>query len=212
MSGKTLALGALLWMMLTPHRQERLSLPITHATVSQAQPVTVSQPQPVTVSQPQPVTVSQPEPINTIAAAPDPVSLEPGTSCYKFILLRPKDQRATAVQVRLKQADAMVAALERTLKVDLVGDHVNILSLQFPMRWPAPPSVADHVSTIVENYFSSPDVEDDLCNSGFAEVRLSARGLNDGRIHPIWTARVTSEGLLKVGPDGEQLATFTPAF
>jgi hypothetical protein len=41
---------------------------------------------------------------------------------------------------------------------------------------------------------------------------LSARGLNDGRIHPIWTARVTSEGLLKVGPDGEQLATFTPAF
>jgi hypothetical protein len=204
MSGKTLALGALLWMMLTPHRQERLSLPITHATVSQAQPVTVSQPQPVTVS--------QPEPINTIAAAPHPVSLEPGTSCYKFILLRPKDQRATAVQVRLKQADAMVAALERTLKVDLVGDHVNILSLQFPMRWPAPPSVADHVSTIVENYFSSPDVEDDLCNSGFAEVRLSARGLNDGRIHPIWTARVTSEGLLKVGPDGEQLATFTPAF
>jgi hypothetical protein len=212
MSGKTLALGALLWMMLTPHRQERLSLPITHATVSQAQPVTVSQAQPVTVSQPQPVTVSQPQPINTIAAAPDPVSLEPGTSCYKFILLRPKDQRATAVQVRLKQADAMVAALERTIKVDLVGDHVNILSLQFPMRWPAPPSVADHVSTIVENYFSSPDVEDDLCNSGFAEVRLSARGLNDGRIHPIWTARVTSEGLLKVGPDGEQLATFTPAF
>ena len=68
------------------------------------------------------------------------------------------------------------------------------------------------MSTIVENYFSAPDVEDDLCNSGFAEVRLSARGLNDGRIHPIWTARVTSEGLLKLGPDGEQLATFTPAF
>jgi hypothetical protein len=196
MSGKTLALGALLWMMLTPHRQEPLSLPITHATVSQVQPITVSQPQPIT----------------TIAEAPDPVSLEPGTSCYKFILLRPKDQRATAVQVRLKQADAMVAALERTITVNLVGDHVNILSLQFPMRWPAPPSVADHVSTIVESYFSSPDVEDDLCNSGFAEVRLSARGLNDGRIHPIWTARVTSEGLLRLEPDGEQLATFTPAF
>jgi hypothetical protein len=200
MSGKTLALGALLWMMLTPHRQERLSLPITHATVSQAQLITVSQPIPTIAEAP------------TIAAAPDPVSFEPGTSCYKFILLRPKDQRATAVQVRLKQADAMVAALERTITVNLVGDHVNILSLQFPMRWPAPASVADHVSTIVENYFSSPDVEDDLCNSGFAEVRLSARGLNDGRIHPIWTARVTSEGLLKVGPDGEQLATFTPAF
>ena len=196
MSGKTLALGALLWMMVTPHRQERLSLPITRATVSQAQPITVSQPQPIT----------------PIATTPEPVSLEPGTSCYKFILLRPTDQRATAVQVRLNQADAMVAALKRTITVDLVGDHANILSLQLPMRWPAPPSVADHVSTIVENYFSSPDVEDDLCNAGFAEVRLSARGLNDGRIHPIWTARVTSEGLLKLGPDGEQLATLSPAF
>jgi hypothetical protein len=187
MSGKTLALSALLWM-LTACRQEQLSLPITHAAVSQGQSAT------------------------TIAPAPDPFSLEPGANCYKFILLRPKDQRATAVQVRLKRADAMVAALDRTVTVDLVGDHANILSLQIPLRWPGPPSLADHVSTIVENYFSSPDVEDDFCNSGFAEVRLSARGLNDGRIHPIWTARVTSEGLLKLGPDGEQLATFTPAF
>ena len=36
-----------------------------------------------------------------------------------------------------------------------------------------------------------------MCDSGFAEVRLSARGLNDRRIHPIWTARITSEGLVK---------------
>jgi hypothetical protein len=187
MSGKTLALSALLWM-LTACRQEQLSLPVTHAAVS------------------------QPQSTIAIAPAPNPFSLEPGASCYKFILLRPKDQRATAVQVRLKQADRMVAALQRTITVDLVGDHANILSLQFPMRWPSPPSLADHVSTIVENYFSSPEVEDDFCNSGFAEVRLSARGLNDGRIHPIWTARVTSEGLLKLGPDGKQLATFTPAF
>jgi len=187
MSGKTLALTALLWT-LTACRQEQLSLPITHAAVSQARSTTA------------------------IAPTPNPFSLEPGASCYKFILLRPKDQRATAVQVRLKQADALVAALQRTITVDLVGDHANILSLQFPMRWPAPPSLADHVSTIVENYFSSPEVEDDFCNSGFAEVRLSARGQNDGRIHAIWTARVTSEGLMKLGPDGEQLATFTPAF
>ncbi len=115
MSGKTLALSALLWMILTPYRQERLSLPITHAAVSQAH-----------------IRSTPP-----IAPAPNPFSLEPGTSCYKFILLRPKDQRATAVQVRLKQADAMVAALERTITVDLVGDHANILSLQFPMPWPA---------------------------------------------------------------------------
>ena len=187
MSGKTIALTALLWM-LTACRQEQLSLPVTHAAVS------------------------QPQATPAIASAPNPISLEPGASCYKFILLRPQDQRAVAVQARLKQADAMVAALERTITVDLVGDHANILSLQFPTRWPAPPSLADHVSTIVENYFSSPDVEDDLCNSGFAEVRLSARGLNDRRIHPLWTARVTSEGLLKLGPNGEEFATFSPAF
>jgi hypothetical protein len=108
----------------------------------------------------------------------------------------------------------MVAALDsRTITVDLVGDHANILSLQFPVRWPAPASYSDRVSTIVEKYFSSPEVEDDLCNSGFDQVRLQARGLNDHRrIHPIWTARVTSEGLLKLGPDGEQLATFQSAF
>ena len=30
----------------------------------------------------------------------------PIESCYAYILLRPKDQRATAVQARLKKADA----------------------------------------------------------------------------------------------------------
>ena len=92
MSGKTLALTALLWM-LTGCRQEQLSLPVTHAAVSQPQSATA------------------------IAAESNPLSLEPGASCYKFMLLRPKDQRATAVQARLKQADAMVAVLERTLAV-----------------------------------------------------------------------------------------------
>jgi hypothetical protein len=80
------------------------------------------------------------------------------------------------------------------------------------VRWPAPPSYADRVSAVVEKYFSSPDVEDDLCNSGFDQVRLQARGLNDRRIHPIWTARVTSEGLLKLEPENEQVASFHPAF
>jgi hypothetical protein len=165
MAGRTVALTALLWM-LTACRQDQLSLPITHAAVSQPQSATA------------------------IAPAPDPLPFEPapepGASCYSFILLRPKDQRATAVQARLKQADAMVAALDsRTITVELVGDHANILSLQFPVRWPAPPSYSDRVSTIVENYFSSPDVEDNLCNSGFDEVRLQARGLNDRRIHPM---------------------------
>jgi hypothetical protein len=187
MAGRTLALTALLWM-LTACRQEQLSLPITHAAVSEPQP---------------------PAAIATSSTA----GPEPGSSCYAFTLLRPKDQRAVAVQARLKQADAMVAALDsRVITVNLVGDHANILSLQFPVRWPAPPSYSDRVSAVVEKYFSSPDVEDDLCNSGFDQVRLQAWGLSDRRIHPIWTARVTSEGLLKLGADGEELATVHSAF
>jgi hypothetical protein len=187
MAGRTFAVIALL-LTLTACRQEELSLPVTHAAVS--------------------------EPV-VLAPLPDPsrVEPEPGSSCYSFTLLRPKQQRAVAVQARLKQADAMVAALNsHVITVDLVGDHANILSLQFPARWPAPPSYADRVSAIVEHYFSLPEVEDDLCNSGFDQVRLQARGLNDRRIHPIWTARVTSEGLLKLGEDGEQLASLNPAF
>jgi hypothetical protein len=187
---RTLALTAVLWM-LTACRQEQLSLPVTHAAVAQPQsPI-------ATVPPPQP---SQAGP-------------EPGSSCYSFTLLRPKDQRAVAVQARLKQADVMMAALDsRVIRVNLVGDHANILSLQFPVRWPAPPNYADRVSAVVEHYFSSPDVEDDLCNSGFDQVRLQAWGLNDRRIHPIWTARVTSEGLLKLGDDGEEFASVHPAF
>jgi hypothetical protein len=187
---RTLALTALLWM-LTACRQEQLSLPVTHAAVAQLQsPVSTAPP-------PQP---SQAGP-------------EPGSSCYSFTLLRPKDQRAVAVQARLKQADVMMATLDsRVIRVNLVGDHANILSLQFPVRWPAPPNYADRVSAVVEHYFSSPDVEDDLCNSGFDQVRLQAWGLNDRRIHPIWTARVTSEGLLKLGDDGEELASVHPTF
>jgi hypothetical protein len=190
MAGRTLALTALLWM-LAGCQQEQLSLPITHAAVSAPQSAIAIEPMPH---------LPHFEP-------------EPGSSCYAFILLRPKDQRATAVQARLKQADAMVAGLDsRTITVDLVGDHANILSLQFPVRWPAPPAYAERVSAVVENYFSSPEVEDDLCNAGFDQVRLLARGVNDRRLHPIWTARVTSEGLLKLGDSGEELATLHPAF
>jgi hypothetical protein len=184
-----LALTALLWM-LTACRQEQLSLPVTHAAVSQPDGPAVVAPEPT----------------------PSPFNLEPGSSCYSFILLRPKSQRAIAVQARLKQVDAMAAALDsRTVTVDLVGDHANILSLRFPVRWPAPPSWSDRVSAVLDNYFSSPEIEDDMCNSGFAEVRLSARGVNDGRIHPIWTARVTSEGLLKTDAENQQLANSNPA-
>ena len=126
-------------------------------------------------------------------------SPEASKSCYEFMLMRPRDQRAVAVQARLRQADQMAAALDsRTFTVNLVGDHANILSLQFPVVWPAPQSYTDRVSTVIEDYFSVPDIQDYLCNSGFQQVRLIARGLNDKRLHPVWTAYVTSEGLVKL--------------
>jgi hypothetical protein len=176
MAGKLLVLTTLLFM-LTACRQEELSLPVAHAA-------------------------------GTEEFHPDvrPLSqeiLQPAASqsCYSFILLRPPDQRATAVQARLKKADELAAAFHRSkLAVDLVGDHANILSLQFPAVWPAEPAYAARVSSIVEDYLTSPDVEDYMCNSGFDEVRLSARGLNDRRIHPIWTAQITTEGLLRLDP------------
>ena len=65
----------------------------------------------------------------------------------------------------------------------LVGDHANILSLQFPVVWPADPRIQSH-QLGHRGLPRSPDVQDYMCNSGFAEVRLSARGLNDRRIHP----------------------------
>ena len=124
--------------MLTACRQEQLSLPVTHAAVSQPQSATAIAPAPPQPSQ----------------AGPSPArAVIPLSFCG------PKTSARVAVQARLKQADAMVAALDsRTIRVDLVGDHANILSLQFPVRWPAPPSYSDRVSAVVENYFSSPDV------------------------------------------------------
>jgi len=171
MAGKLLILAPWL-LLLTACQQDQLSLPVTHAAAVEVH-------------------------------APIRTSVEihrPGTdeSCYSFILLRPKDQRATAVQARLQQADKMAAGFNpRVVSVDLLGDHANILALQFPVAWPDEASYSTRISSLIDDYLSSPDVEDYLCNSGFAEVRLSARGLNDRKIHPIWTARVTTEGLLK---------------
>ncbi len=178
MAGKLLVLTTLLFM-LTACRQEELSLPVAHAAGTEE-----SHPDVRPLSQ----EILQP-----------PAS----RSCYSFILLRPPDQRAAAVQARLKKADELAAAFHPSkLAVDLMGDHANILSLQFPAAWPADPAYANRVSAIVEDYLTSPDVEDYLCNSGFEEVRLSARGLNDRRIHPVWTARITTEGLLRLEPAG----------
>jgi hypothetical protein len=176
MAGKFLFLTTLL-LMLTACRQEHLSLPVAHAAGSEEVHSEVHRP-----------------PQENLRPAPS-------QSCYSFMLLRPRDQRAIAVQARLKKADELAAAFHRTkVAVELMGDHANVLSLQFPVAWPAEPAYANRVSSIVEDYLASPDVQDYMCNSGFDEVRLAARGRKDRRIHPIWTARVTTEGLLKFTP------------
>jgi hypothetical protein len=204
MAGRLLALTTLLFM-LTACRREQLSLPVAHAAGSQPQPTDEIAPSPNSSL----ATLESDSGVSGISE--ETSELAPNQSCYVYILLRPKEQRAAAVQARLKQVDRMAAALNsKILAVDLVGDHANILSLQFPVVWPAKPSYSDHIGSIVEEYFSSPEVQDDMCDSGFAEVRLSARGLNDRRIHPIWRAQITSEGLLKVGTDGQQLAVADP--
>jgi hypothetical protein len=180
MTGRLLVLTPFLFM-LTSCQQEQLSLPVTHAASTQEVRSETQRP-PVEP-------VDQPPPIN---------------NCYAYILLRPREQRAMAVQARLKKADLMSAAFgSHSLTVDLVGDHANILSLQFPVVWPYQASYVNRIRSVVEEYFATPDVQDYMCNAGFAMVRLAVRGINDRRLHPIWTARVTSEGLLKDGQEEE---------
>jgi hypothetical protein len=179
MAGRLLVLTPLLFM-LTSCQQEQLSLPVTHAASTQEARSEIPPPTVEPVDQP---------------------AIE---NCYAYILLRPRDQRAVAVQARLKKADLMRAAFaSRTVTVDLLGDHANILSIQFPVVWPYQEFYLNRIRSVVEDYFATPDVQDYICNAGFAEVRLAVRGINDRRLHPIWTARVTSEGLVKDGQDEE---------
>ena len=177
MAGRLLVLTPFLFL-LTSCQQEQLSLPITHAASTQEDRSEIRR------------TLEQ------VDQSP------PSENCYSYILLRPRDQRATAVQARLKKADQMAAAFgSQNVRVDLVGDHVNILSLEFPGVWPDQGTYSHLVSSVVEDYFATPEVQDYLCNAGFAEVRLSVRAIGDRRIHPMWTARITSEGLVKDLPE-----------
>jgi hypothetical protein len=122
-------------------------------------------------------------------------------SCYAFMRRRPPSQRADAVQARLRHADRMTSVFDPDLlTVDVLGDHANILSLEFPAVWPGKGDHVSRVSSVVDDYLSSPNIKDYLCQSGFAEVKLSARGLNDDQRHLIWTARVTTAGLVKAVP------------
>jgi hypothetical protein len=64
------------------------------------------------------------------------------------------------VQARLEQADRMTAAFDPDLlTVDPLADHANILSLEFPVVCAAE-SFVSQVSSIVEDYFASVDIED----------------------------------------------------
>jgi hypothetical protein len=199
MAFKVLALITLL-SLLRACREERHSLPIIDAAGSGLQATNQN-----------PSNSDTPSPMRELRFDVRRIANEiyeqaPPQYCYSFILRRPRSQRASAVQARLEQADRMTAAFEPDLlTVDLIGDHANVLSLEFPVVWPDQ-SYVGRVSSVVENYFASVDIEDDMCIAGFAEVRLSARDVIDQRIHPIWTARVASEGLLKSTADGGQVA------
>jgi hypothetical protein len=147
-----------------------------------------------------PIINFEPQPSSAIQAIPEEVGRAVGEPCYAFMRRRPAGQRAEAVQARLRHADRMTTAFDpNLLTVDILGDHANILSLEFPMVWPDRIAYVSRVSSVVDDYFSSPGIKDYLCESGFAEVRLSARGLNDEQSHLIWRAEVTTEGLVKLG-------------
>jgi hypothetical protein len=184
-------------LMLTACREEQRSLPTIHAASISLQATGQKQSLHDTRS------LMQEPGIDTRRITGEIYRNTPPQYCYSFMRNRPKEQRATAVQARLAQADRMTAAFEPdVMTVDLIGDHANILSLEFSVNWPAE-SYVSHVSSVVEEYFASVDIEDYMCSAGFAEVRLSARSVADQRIHPIWSARVTSEGLLKSTLDGQ---------
>jgi hypothetical protein len=197
MAGKILVLAPLL-LLLTACQHQQI-LPVAHAAGSEEYHSPVQSEQTL-----EPTSLPQTPRVPTDAhrhhlrrAAKE--MHRPGLhdSCYAYILLRPKVQRATAVQARLDKADAIEAAFgAQTVDVDLVGDHANIMALQFPAVWPDY-AYAARVSSIIEDYLSTPDVLDYMCNSGFAEVRLSARGSTDGKMHLLWTAKITAEGLVK---------------
>jgi hypothetical protein len=199
MAFKVLALITLL-SLLTACREEQRSLPIVDAAGSGLQATSRN---PSNSDTPRPMRQAR---FDMRRIANEIYEHAPPQYCYSFILRRPRSQRASAVQARLEQADRMTAAFEPyLLTVDLIGDHANVLSLEIPVVWPAQ-SYVGRVSSVVEDYFASVDIEDDMCIAGFAEVRLSARDVIDQQIHPIWTARVTSEGLLKSTADGRQVA------
>jgi hypothetical protein len=178
-------------LTLTACRDEQQTLPIVHAASTALQAISYKQ-SPPGVDGP----MHNPG-IDMKRITSELNKSAPPQYCYSFIRKRPREQRATAVQARLAQADRMTAAFEPdVLTVDLIGDHANILSLEFSVNWPAE-SYVNRVSSVVKEYFASVDIEDYMCSAGFAEVRLSARDVIDQHIHPIWSARVTSEGLLK---------------
>jgi hypothetical protein len=202
MPRKLLVLAPLL-LLLTACRQEQL-LPVAHAAGSEDDHIQQQEApelgllaHPASLAQPVPEVSQAPAAKHSSSRSPKPIRY-PGLhdSCYAYILLRPKVQRASAVQARLSKADVIENAFgAQDMDVDLLGDHANIMSLQFPAAWPSY-AYASRVTSVIEEYFSNPDILDYMCDAGFAEVRLSARGLNDGKMHLLWTAKVTAEGLV----------------
>jgi hypothetical protein len=156
------------------------------------------------------LTAVEPEPLSGSAwqGLTEEIERPVEQSCYAFMRRRPPSQRADAVQARLRHVDRMTTAFDpNLLTVDILGDHANILSLEVPVVWPDRLGYVSRVSSVVDDYLSSPAIKDFLCQSGFDEVRLLARGVNDEQSHLIWRAQVTTDGLVKLGRHGFSRAT-----
>ncbi len=179
MTGKLLVLTPFLFM-LTSCQQEQLSLPVTHAASTQEAHSEIQRPRVEPVDQPPPI-----------------------KNCYAYILLRPRDQRAMAVQARLKKADVMSGSLWFA--------HGHSRPARRPRQYPVPavpcrmagPAVLpDRIRSVVEDYFSTPDVEDYMCNRG-----LPKSGGRPGHERPARSSHLDGarhqRGLVKDAPDEE---------
>jgi hypothetical protein len=139
-----------------------------------------------------------------LGAAPQSITKQIGElvarPCYAFMQRRRSVQHADAVQAPLGHADRMRDAFSpNLLTVDGHGDRADILSLEFPVEWPAAPAYVRRVSTVVDNYFPARDIKDHVS----VRIRRSdtfGKGLNDEKSHPVWWAEVTTNGPVKRSP------------
>jgi len=105
-----------------------------------------------------------------------------------------------AIDTKTNSTGSALRSMTKQIAVGVPGERADILSLEFPVEWPATPAYVRRVSTVVDNYFPARDIKDHVCQSQFVEVTLSSGGLNDKKSLPVWRAEVTTNGLVKRSP------------